>query len=111
MARQPKTFFAGTVSGAPAARYTAPTYIPTVQSSVLRYIRVHNGGAAGSYMIGIGGADSVWTRIVNDMTIAGSTTLEDYVYIPLASGSAINVGASAGMTQMNFVFGGDENSG
>lgn len=109
MARTPKLFAAGTAPVAPVSAYTAPSYVPTTQTSLLRHIRIVNGGPAGSFMIGIGGTGAI-NRIYNDLPIAGSAIIDHHVYIPIPAGSAIHIGGSPTL-QLGYFLSGDEAAG
>jgi hypothetical protein len=109
MARSPKRL-AGPLqlANADALLYTAPTYIPAAQTTVLRQIHLYC-TAATTIFLSIG-ADTAANRIVDGLALATGEERDINVYIPLASAETIR-GHAVLATSVNVTLGGDEGAG
>jgi len=109
MARMPKRMHGpAQVSNIAATKYTAPSYVPTTLTSVVRHIHVQNPSASPvTFTLSIG-ADGATTRLFDAYSIAANTILDHFCYYPLTSAEIIQ--ALAGTNNiLVLTIDGDEN--
>lgn len=96
------------VSNAAATKYTAPSYVPTSLTSVVRHIHVQNPSASPvTFTLSIG-ADSAGVRLFDAYSIAANSVLDHFCYYAMTSAEVIQAFAGTNNV-LTLTIDGDEN--
>lgn len=109
MARQPKRMAGpAQLTGSAATQYTAPSYVPTNLTSVVRHIHVQNPSSSPvTFTLSIG-TDAAGKRLFDAYSIAANSVLDHFCYYVMTSAEVIQAFASSASTLV-ITIDGDEN--
>ena len=111
MARQPVLLVPPTALGInSAAVYTAPSYVPTTQRTVIRHVHISNpAGSAVNFSMGLNGTVA-GSQVFGSYSISASAVYDHYCQYPLSSGQTLQMWAS-GASVLVATVSGEENAG
>ena len=111
MARQPVLIVPPTALGInSAALYTAPTYIPAAQRTVIRHVHIQNpAGSVVNFSMGLNGTVA-GSQVFGSYSVSASAVFDHYCQYPLSSGQTLQMWAS-GASVLVATVAGEENVG